>query len=180
MKRNCGCFFFVVSEEEKMKRNILVILFIMVTISFSYGENINFEEADLNRDGYIYIDDMEILQKDLMTLAAPYRGDINDDNYVNSEDLFILINIIINQLPEKTINELTDEQLNLLPNFLLSFIRDEFKKEDIEKLKKVLDYIEKNRDEFKIRIENEEIKQTKEEKLETKENEIIDKEENIK
>jgi hypothetical protein len=138
----------------KMKKSIVVILLIMITTSFCYGENVNFKEADLNRDGYIYIDDMELLQKDLMTLAAPYRGDINNDNYVNSKDLFILINIIINKLPRELINKLNREKIKLFTNYLLSFTKKEFSQEDIEKFKKVTDYIENNREEFKI-VENE-------------------------
>jgi hypothetical protein len=45
-------------------------------------------EADLDRDGRPC--GLARLANDLATLTAPWRGDVNDDLYVNSGDLFAL------------------------------------------------------------------------------------------
>lgn len=48
------------------------------------------EEADLNNDRVVTLDDLRLLARDLSTLVAAYRGDVNNDLYVNGADLNLL------------------------------------------------------------------------------------------
>lgn len=48
------------------------------------------EEADLTRDGKVTLADLAQLSRDLSTLAAAWRGDVNDDLRVDERDLFLL------------------------------------------------------------------------------------------
>lgn len=48
------------------------------------------DEADLDRDGKVTLADLGRLALDLSTLAAAWRGDVNDDLRVDGEDLALL------------------------------------------------------------------------------------------
>lgn len=52
-------------------------------------------EADIDKDGLVTLEDAQQLARDLATLAAPWRGDINGDAYVRGDDLQLLLALLL-------------------------------------------------------------------------------------
>lgn len=76
---------------------LLVLIMSIVLLALPVQAAFDAREADIDKDGLITLEDAQQLARDLATLAAPWRGDINGDAYVRGDDLQLLLALMLTE-----------------------------------------------------------------------------------
>jgi hypothetical protein len=79
----------------------------------------NLAVADLDGDGQITPADLKLLTRDLNTLVAAHRGDINGDNYVDERDVGDMARMLLVRSGKKE-EELTQQQIDQFVNAVVN------------------------------------------------------------